>query len=333
METLMKMKWKIGSVEIENPFILAPMAGVTDLPFRILCKEQGAGLLCTEMVSAKAISFHNKNTISLMQIDPVEHPVSMQIFGSEPDLMAEVAKSIEEQPFDILDINMGCPVKKIVNNKSGSYLMKDLKLASEIIETAVKSTKLKVSVKFRKGWDMNSVNAVEFARMCEDSGAAYLTVHGRTRSAFYSGEADWDIICRVKQTVKIPVIGNGDIATPYDAERMIKETGVDGVMIGRACLGNPWLISQTHRYLNERIEPQPIPVSEIKAFLLKHIQELSAYYGQDMGLAISRKFVCWYCKNLRDAKRFREIYTKLNDYDAAMKAIDEYFDSFAGEER
>ena len=211
--------------------------------------------------------------------------------------------------------------------------MKDLKLASEIIETAVKSTKLKVSVKFRKGWDMNSVNAVEFARMCEDSGAAYLTVHGRTRSAFYSGEADWDIICRVKQTVKIPVIGNGDIATPYDAERMIKETGVDGVMIGRACLGNPWLISQTHRYLNERIEPQPIPVSEIKAFLLKHIQELSAYYGQDMGLAISRKFVCWYCKNLRDAKRFREIYTKLNDYDAAMKAIDEYFDSFAGEER
>lgn len=312
---------------------MAPMAGITDKPLRRLTASLGPGTIVSEMVAVNAIQRKNPKTYRIADVRDEPYPVVVQLVGGDPVLFGEAVRLAEELGARSIDINMGCPVKKIVNNKSGSYLMKDLKLASEIIETAVKSTKLKVSVKFRKGWDMNSVNAVEFARMCEDSGAAYLTVHGRTRSAFYSGEADWDIICRVKKTVKIPVIGNGDIATPYDAERMIKETGVDGVMIGRACLGNPWLISQTHRYLNERIEPQPIPVSEIKAFLLKHIQELSAYYGQDMGLAISRKFVCWYCKNLRDAKRFREIYTKLNDYDAAMKAIDEYFDSFAGEER
>lgn len=320
-------------LDFDSNVFMAPMAGITDKPLRRLTASLGPGTIVSEMVAVNAIQRKNPKTYRIADVRDEPYPVVVQLVGGDPVLFGEAVRLAEELGARSIDINMGCPVKKIVNNKSGSYLMKDLKLASEIIETAVKSTKLKVSIKFRKGWDMNSVNAVEFARMCEDSGAAYLTVHGRTRSAFYSGEADWDIICRVKQTVKIPVIGNGDIATPYDAERMIKETGVDGVMIGRACLGNPWLISQTHRYLNERIEPQPIPVSEIKAFLLKHIQELSAYYGQDMGLAISRKFVCWYCKNLRDAKRFREIYTKLNDYDAAMKAIDEYFDSFAGEER
>ncbi len=320
-------------LDFDSNVFMAPMAGITDKPLRRLTASLGPGTIVSEMVAVNAIQRKNPKTYRIADVRDEPYPVVVQLVGGDPVLFGEAVRLAEELGARSIDINMGCPVKKIVNNKSGSYLMKDLKLASEIIETVVKSTKLKVSVKFRKGWDMNSVNAVEFARMCEDSGAAYLTVHGRTRSAFYSGEADWDIICRVKQTVKIPVIGNGDIDTPYDAERMIKETGVDGVMIGRACLGNPWLISQTHRYLNERIEPQPIPVSEIKAFLLKHIQELSAYYGQDMGLAISRKFVCWYCKNLRDAKRFREIYTKLNDYDAAMKAIDEYFDSFAGEER
>ena len=320
-------------LDFDSNVFMAPMAGITDKPLRRLTASLGPGTIVSEMVAVNAIQRKNPKTYRIADVRDEPYPVVVQLVGGDPVLFGEAVRLAEELGARSIDINMGCPVKKIVNNKSGSYLMKDLKLASEIIETAVKSTKLKVSVKFRKGWDMNSVNAVEFARMCEDSGAAYLTVHGRTRSAFYSGEADWDIICRVKQTVKIPVIGNGDIATPYDAERMIKETGVDGVMIGRASLGNPWLISQTHRYLNEGIEPLPIPVSEIKAFLLKHIQELSAYYGQDMGLAISRKFVCWYCKNLRDAKRFREIYTKLNDYDAAMKAIDEYFDSFAGEER
>lgn len=320
-------------LDFDSNVFMAPMAGITDKPLRRLTASLGPGTIVSEMVAVNAIRRKNPKTYRIADVRDEPYPVVVQLVGGDPVLFGEAVCLAEELGARSIDINMGCPVKKIVNNKSGSYLMKDLKLASEIIESAVKSTKLKVSVKFRKGWDMNSVNAVEFARMCEDSGAAYLTVHGRTRSAFYSGEADWDIIRRVKQAVKIPVIGNGDIATPYDAERMIKETGVDGVMIGRASLGNPWLISQTHRYLNEGISPQPIPVSEIKVFLLKHIQELSAYYGQDMGLAISRKFVCWYCKNLRDAKRFREIYTKLNDYDAAMKAIDEYFDSFAGEER
>jgi len=192
----MNMRWKIGQVEMENPFILAPMAGVTDLPFRLLCKEQGAGLLCTEMVSAKAISFHNKNTISLMQIDPAEHPVSMQIFGSEPDLMAEVAKSIEEQPFDILDINMGCPVPKVVNNGEGSALLKNPELIREIVTKVSHAIKKPVTAKIRIGFEGYPVDPVEIAKIIEDSGAAAVAVHGRTRQQYYSGEADWDTIQR-----------------------------------------------------------------------------------------------------------------------------------------
>ena len=221
-------------LDFDSNVFMAPMAGITDKPLRRLTASLGPGTIVSEMVAVNAIQRKNPKTYRIADVRDEPYPVVVQLVGGDPVLFGEAVRLAEDLGARSIDINMGCPVKKIVNNKSGSYLMKDLKLASEIIETAVKSTKLKVSVKFRKGWDMNSVNAVEFARMCEDSGAAYLTVHGRTGSAFYSGEADWDIICRVKQTVKIPVIGNGDIATPYDAERMIKETGVDGVMIGRA---------------------------------------------------------------------------------------------------
>ena len=320
-------------LDFDSNVFMAPMAGITDKPLRKLVSSLGKGVMVSEMVAINAIQRKNPKTYRIADVRDEAYPVVVQLVGNDPLLFSEAAKLAEELGAHSLDINMGCPVKKIVNNQSGSALMKNVKLAEKIIKSVVDATPLKVSVKFRKGWDASSVNAVDFAKMCEASGASYITIHGRTRSAFYSGEADWNIIREVKEAVKIPVIGNGDINTPYDAAKMIKETGVDGVMIGRAGLGNPWLISQTDDYLRTGTEPRKIPVTEIKAFMLKHIEELSNYYGQEMGLAISRKFVCWYCKNLRDAKRFRETYTKINDYLQAMSAIDEYFDSFGEEER
>ena len=223
----MEMRWKIGSVEIENPFVLAPMAGVTDLPFRGLCKEQGAGLVCTEMVSAKAISFHNKNTKSLMEITPQEHPVSLQLFGSEPELMAEVARSIEEQTFDILDINMGCPVPKVVNNGEGSALLKNPELIHRIVSEISHAIKKPVTVKIRIGFEGYDVDPVEIAKIIEDAGGAAVAVHGRTRQQYYAGEADWETIGRIKDAVRIPVIGNGDVDSPLKAEKMMKDTGGD----------------------------------------------------------------------------------------------------------
>ena len=320
-------------LDFDSNVFMAPMAGITDKPLRKLVSSLGKGVMVSEMVAINAIQRKNPKTYRIADVRDENYPVVVQLVGNDPELFSEAAKLAEELGAHSLDINMGCPVKKIVNNHAGSALMKDRGLAEKIIEAVVKATPLKVSVKFRKGWDAANINAVDFAKMCEDSGASYITVHGRTRSAFYSGEADWNIIREVKEAVKIPVIGNGDINTPYDAKRMIEETGVDGVMIGRAGLGNPWLISQTDSFLKSGKEPEKISVSEIKTFMLKHIEELSNYYGQEMGLAISRKFVCWYCKNLRDAKRFRETYTKINDYQQAMKAIDEYFDSFGEEKR
>lgn len=323
----------MNNLDFDSNVFLAPMAGITDKPLRKLTASLGKGNMVSEMVAVNAIQRKNPKTYRIADVSDEPYPVVVQLVGNNPGLFADAAKLAAELGAKSLDINMGCPVKKIVNNSSGSALMKDIKLASEIITSVIKATPLKVSVKFRKGWDASSVNAVEFARMCEDCGASYITVHGRTRSAFYSGNADWEIIADVKQAVRIPVIGNGDINTPYDAKRMIEQTGVDGVMIGRGALGNPWLISQTHEYLNSGIEPQPVPVSVIKAFLLRHLEELSDYYGPNMGLSISRKFVCWYCKNLYEAKRFRETYTKINDYNEALKAIHEYFDNCGSEER
>lgn len=304
---------------------LAPMAGITDYPMRKLVASKGTCNLYSEMVAINAISRKNPKTYRIADVRQEPYPVTVQLVGNDPILFAEAAKLVEELGAYSLDINMGCPVKKIVANNSGSALMKDLSLASKIIEATVKATKLKVSVKFRKGWDIHSVNAVEFAKMCQDSGASYITVHGRTRAQGYSGTADWDIIKQVKNSVHIPVIGNGDITSPLLAKKMIDETNVDGVMIGRGVLGNPWLPAQIHHYLAFGTELPPVPVCELKEALLQQLSDMVDFYGKDMAVAISRKYVCWYSKNLRDAKRFRETYTKIYDYDLAVKAIDDYF--------
>ena len=264
-EPFMEMQWKIGNVQIDNPFVLAPMAGVTDLPFRTLCKEQGAGLICMEMISAKAISFHNKNTIALMEIDPCEHPVSMQLFGSEPDLMAEVAKSIEDRDFDILDINMGCPVPKVVNNGEGSALLKNPNLIEEIVRKVSSAISKPLTVKVRIGFENEPVDIVEIAKRIEDAGAAALAVHGRTRQQYYSGTADWDTIRRVKEAITIPVIGNGDVDSPLKAEALVKQTGCDAVMVGRAVRGNPWLFRELNHYFRtgELLERPSVELSLI----------------------------------------------------------------------
>ena len=249
---------KIGNVNLANPYILAPMAGVTDLPFRLLCKEQGAGLLCMEMISAKGILYNNKNTESLLQIHPDEMPVSLQLFGSDPKIISEQAKRIEELPFQVLDINMGCPVPKVVKNGEGSALMKNPKLVEEIITKTARAIRKPVTVKIRKGFDESHVNAVEIAKIAEASGAAAVAVHGRTREQYYSGKADWDIIRQVKEAVKIPVIGNGDVTSAESADAIMRETGCDGVIIGRGAQGNPWIFQQILHQL-ETGEEMPRP--------------------------------------------------------------------------
>ena len=288
------MKLKIGNVELDSPVALAPMAGVTDLPFRILCREQGCGLMCTEMVSAKALLYKNRNTKPLLETKPEERPVAVQLFGSDPEIMSEMALMLEEGPYDIIDVNMGCPVLKIVNNGEGSALMKNPKLAGEILSAMTRKLKKPVTVKFRKGFNDESVNAVEFAKMAEQSGAAAVAVHGRTREQFYSGKADWDIIRQVKEAVSIPVIGNGDIFTPQDAGRMMEETGCDGVMVARGAKGNPWIFSRIDHYLKTgEVLPMQGP-EEVKQMILRHAELLVAFKGEYTAMREMRKHVSWY---------------------------------------
>lgn len=317
----MRMKWKIGDVEIDNPFVLAPMAGVTDLPFRKLCKEQGAGLICMEMVSAKAISFHNKNTEALMEIDKCENPVSMQLFGSEPELMARVAAEIEERPFDILDINMGCPVPKVVNNGEGSALLKNPELIVKIVKSVSSAIKKPLTVKVRIGFENEPVDIVDIAKRVEDAGAAAIAVHGRTRQQYYSGTADWDAIRRVKEAVSIPVIGNGDVDSPEKAEALIKETGCDGVMIGRAVRGNPWLFRELNHYFETGEKLSRPSVEEVREMILRHARMQTKLKGEFTGIREMRKHVAWYTAGMRHSAALRRETNLVSSYEELEKLL------------
>ncbi|MCI8884132.1 MAG: tRNA dihydrouridine synthase DusB [Lachnospiraceae bacterium] len=307
-------KLKIGNIELENNLVLAPMAGVCDLPFRVLCKEQGAGLLCMEMVSAKGIFYRNKNTEILLSTTPKERPVSLQLFGADPDIISEMAKKIEERPFDILDLNMGCPVPKVVNNGEGSALMKNPKLVYEIVSKTVKATRKPVTVKIRKGFDEAHANAPELAKAIEAAGAAAVAVHGRTREQYYSGKADWEVIRQVKEAVSIPVIGNGDLLTGKDVLRMKEQTGCDGFMVGRGAQGNPWVFRQILHFL-ETGEELPNPeFAEVARMLLRHAREQVLFKGETVGIREMRKHAAWYTSGYHNSAKLRREINGVETY-------------------
>lgn len=314
----------IGTVSLENPIVLAPMAGVTDAPFRKIVKRFGPGLLCAEMVSATALHFKSRKTRDLIGVDPAEKPLSIQIFGSEPEIMAEAARFVAAQGADIIDINMGCPVPKVVKNGEGAALMNDLPLAERIIRAVAASVTLPVTVKFRLGWDEEHIVAPKLAKIAEGCGAAAVAVHGRTRNQFYHGNADWEQIGRVKAAVRIPVIGNGDIRSPESARAIMEQTGCDGVMIGQAACGNPWIFRQIVVYLRDgRMIPEP-SLEERFQTVRDHLQLQVAFSGETRAVKEMRKHLAWYFKGLPGSARFRDLINTLDGLAEVSRALTEY---------
>jgi len=301
---------KIGNVEIKGKAVLGPMAGITDKPFRALCSEQGASLTFTEMISAKGLYYKNRNSLPLLEVAENEGPVAVQLFGSEPELMAQEAARLEEGPYDIFDINMGCPMPKIVNNGEGSALMKDPELVGRIVSAMTARLHKPVTIKIRKGFDSTSVNAVQIARIAEDAGCAAVTVHGRTREEYYSGHADWDIIRQVKEAVSIPVIGSGDIWCAEDVKAMLEETGCDAVMVARGARGNPWIFREINEFLKKGSMPDRPCQEEVKDMIRKHLSMMLDFAGEWSGVRQMRKHVCFYCAGYPGAAQLRREINK-----------------------
>ncbi len=319
---------EFANIKLENKVFLAPMAGVTDMPFRVLCREQGCGLVYTEMVSAKGMHYNDIKSKALTLIAEEEKPAAVQIFGSDPDILAGIAKQLNNSDACLIDINMGCPAPKITKNGEGSALMKRPDLVGQIVKSVSSASSKPVTVKIRKGWDDSSINAVEIARIAEENGAKAITVHGRTREQYYSGKADWEIIKRVKEAVSIPVIGNGDIVTPQDAERMLSETNCDAIMVGRGAQGNPWIFKKIlHYFETGNILPDPTPDEKIK-MIIRHMEMLVELKGMHIGICEMRKHIAWYIKGLKNATYVKEKVFRLTSKDEIIDLLMQYMASF-----